>query len=83
MSKGFKTVALIIVIILLGILMYNIFSGENNANQHTKTISTETDRPFYVSLLISWVPMMVIIIFYICYFNIHYLAFYDFLYSCL
>ncbi len=65
MSKGFKTVALVIVIILLGVFMYNLFSGANNSKALTATGSEEGDRPFYVSLLISWLPMLVVIIFYI------------------
>ena len=65
MSKGFKTVALVIVIILLSVLTYNLFSGATNDKGLTATGTEEGDAPFYVSLLISWLPMLVVVIFYI------------------
>ncbi len=65
MSKGFKTVALIFVLILLAIMTYNIFSGANNTNTNPSLISDSEETPFYVSLLVSWLPMMVVIVFYI------------------
>jgi hypothetical protein len=65
MSKGFKTVALVIVIILLGIMTYNIFSGAKNDRPSTVGTPEEGEQPFYVSLLISWLPLLVVIIFYI------------------
>ena len=65
MSKGFKTVALIFVLILLAVMTYNIFSGANNKNVNPSLISEDEETPFYVSLLVSWLPMMVVIVFYI------------------
>ena len=65
MSKGFKTVALIFVLILLAVMTYNIFSGANNPNVNPASISDDKESPFYVSLLVSWLPMMVVIVFYI------------------
>ena len=65
MSKGFKKVALIFVLILLAVMTYNIFSGANNTNVNPASISEDEETPFYVSLLVSWLPMMVVIVFYI------------------
>jgi Na+/proline symporter len=70
MSKGFKTISLIIIIILLGVLTYNIFSGANNPNTHANPISDEKERPFYVSLLISWLPMLSVFVFYILFLQV-------------
>ena len=67
MSKGFKTVALIFVLILLVMMSYNIFSGTNNPNVNNASISESEETPFYVSLLLSWVPFTISIVFYILY----------------
>jgi hypothetical protein len=65
MSKGFKIFSLVIVIILLGIMTYNIASGVNNDKASTVADPKEGERPFYVSLLISWLPLLVVVTFYI------------------
>ena len=68
MSKGFKTGALIIVIFLLVVMAYNIFSGGNNAT--TLISSNDGEQPFYVSLLISWLPMLAVFVFYILFLRV-------------
>lgn len=65
MSKGFKTVALIFVLILLAVMTYNLLSGPKNPNVNPTSNSEDKETPFYVSLLVSWLPMIVVIVFYI------------------
>lgn len=67
MDKKFKTIALILVSVLLFIMVYNIFSSTNNPNVIARSMSQEEETPFYVSLLLSWFPFMISIVFYILY----------------
>ena len=60
MSKNFKTFLYIIVALFATVLFFNIFSGPANGAE----TSTE-ETPLIVNLLISWLPMIVITIFYI------------------
>ena len=64
MSKGFKIAALIIILFLMSAFLYNIFSGGDAGTTTITSVSEEGDPPFYVSLLVSWLPMIVVIVIY-------------------
>ena len=65
MRKEFKIILLIILGFFSIVVLYNLFSGTPN------TINSETgDPPFYVSLLVSWVPMLGIFVFYILFLQV-------------
>ncbi len=44
--------------------LYNIFSGGDAGTTNITSVSEEGDPPFYVSLLVSWLPMIVVIVIY-------------------
>ena len=67
MDKRFKTISLIFVSALLLIMVFNIFSGTNDPNVAPRSISQQEETPFYVSLLLSWFPFAISIVFYILY----------------
>ncbi|GEM_PF-5299363 len=69
MNKNTKTFLLILVSILLFIMMYKIFSNTNNHDVAASSLSQEEETPFYVSLLLSWFPFMISIIFYVLYYQ--------------
>ena len=69
MSKNTKNIALIIVAVFIFIVVYNIFSSTNNSNVYPRSMPQTEETPFYVSLLLSWFPFMISIIFYILYYK--------------
>ena len=69
MSKNAKNIALIIVTVFIFIMAHNFFSSTNNSNVYPRSISQVEETPFYVSLLLSWFPFMISIIFYILYYK--------------
>jgi hypothetical protein len=56
-----KTIVVALIIFFGFVLFYNIFNGP----QSTDASSDIGETPWYISLLVSWAPMIVIFIFYI------------------
>ena len=69
MSKNTKNIALIIVAVFIFVMVYNILSSTNNSNVYPRSMSQAEETPFYVSLLLSWFPFMISIVFYILYYK--------------
>ena len=68
MSKGIKTLALVFIFIMLFIMVYHFFGSSSPANG--ATASQNEEAPFWVSLLVSWIPMIAILVFYVLFLQI-------------
>lgn len=61
MKNTLKTIVIALIIFFGFVLFYNIFNGQQAADASSDIGET----PWYISILVSWLPMIVIFIFYI------------------
>lgn len=70
MKQTLKTSALALVLFLLFIMVYKIFSVTGLPSTEGATLSQGEEAPYWVSLLISWLPMLVMFVFYILFLQV-------------
>lgn len=70
MKQTLKTLALSFVLFLLFIMAYKIFSVTVPPSTEGATLSQGEEAPYWVNLLISWLPMLVMFVFYILFLQV-------------
>ena len=70
MKQGLKTLGFALLMLLVFIMIYNIFSGPPPTQTGSSNLSQIEETPYWFSILVSWLPMLIMIIFYILFLHI-------------
>ena len=70
MKQALKTLGLAFLLLLVFIMIYNVFSGPSPQTGSSNLSQVEETTPYWVSILVSWLPMLIMIVFYILFLHI-------------